>query len=150
MNRDFFINKLHCELGIVSQEINPSVISDKLNIIPDYSYCKGDFFQSKQSGRSGKRFQNLWTVKSKQTVIEDENIEPHLVYFQNLLKDKLIDIHELKNNPNCVVNFWIWIETENAGFGLDLSTEDLQFISSISNRVHISFLANQKIEEDEN
>lgn len=149
MKSDYFISKSHCELGVVSQEINPAVITEKLNITPDYFYCKGDLFQSKHSGRHGKRFQNLWAVKSKKTVAENEDIGPHLLYFRNLLKDKLNDVYELKNNPKCEVNFWIWIETENAGFGLDLTTEDLQFISSISNRVHISFLANQKIEENE-
>ncbi|MBV6462383.1 MAG: hypothetical protein HJHJAOHD_02532 [Flavobacteriales bacterium] len=147
MQREYFINKSYCELGIVSQEIDPKTISALLNLEPFISYSKGDTFSSKHTGRVGKRFQNLWSIRSKTIVSEKEDLSLHISYFKSLLGNKMKAISEIKNNPIYEISFWIWIETDDTGIGIDLSNEDIIFINSISNRVHFSIITNHKIEE---
>jgi hypothetical protein len=147
MNRENFLNKSFCELGIVSQEVDPGTISRLLNIEPFNSYAKGDTFSSKLTGRIGKRFQNLWSIRSKTIISEKEDLSSHILYFKSLLINKMNIISELKNSSIYVISFWIWIETDNAGIGIDLSSEDLAFLNSISNRVHFSIITNYNIEK---
>jgi hypothetical protein len=148
MNREYFTNKSYCEFGIVSQEVAPKTISKLLNIEPFNSYAKGDTFSSKHTGRVGKRFQNLWSIRSKTIISEREDLSSHILYFKSLLSNKMNVISELKNNSIYEISFWIWIETDNAGIGIDLSSEDIAFLHSISNRVHFSIITNHEIEEE--
>ena len=142
MNGDYFINKSYCELGIVSQDVDPNVITELLNIEPINSYSKGEIFTSKHTGKVGKRFQNLWSIRSKAVISEKEDLSLHILYFKSILCDRMNVISELKTNPIYDISFWIWIETENAGIGVDLSNDDISFINSISNRVHFSIITN--------
>lgn len=148
MNKEYFLNKSYCELGIVSQKVDPVTISKLLEIKPFNSYTKGDTFSSKHTGRVGKRFQNLWSTRSETIISEKEDLSPHILYFKLLLSNKMSIISELKNNSIYEISFWIWIETDNAGIGIDLSGEDIAFLNSISNRVHFSIITNHKIEEE--
>jgi len=116
-----------------------------LDIEPFSSYSKGEIFSSKHTGKVGKRFQNLWSVRSETVISEKEDLSLHILYFKSLLQNKLTIISEFKNNPSCEVSFWIWIETDNAGIGIDLSENDLNFINSIASRVHFSIITNSKI-----
>jgi hypothetical protein len=147
MNSDYFINKSYCELGIVSQEVDPKTILKQLNIDPLNSYTKGDTFSSKRTGRIGKRFQNLRAIRSETIISEKLDLSSHILYFKSLLSSKMIVISEFKNNPLFEISFWIWIETDNLGIRIELSNEDISFINSISNRVHFSVITNQNIEE---
>jgi hypothetical protein len=146
MNSDNFKNKSYCELIIVSEVIDHKGITDKLRIEPYRAYSKGDTFQSKHSGTVGKRFQTLWTIKSETIISKKEDLSPHLQYFELLLERKMDVLTEFKNNPLYEIYFWIWIETDNAGIGIDLSSDELFFINSISNRVHFSIITNHEIE----
>lgn len=145
MNRDYFINKFYCELVIVSKEIDLNNITKVVNIEPYRAYSKRDSFKSKHLGITGKRFQNLWAIKSDTIISEDESITSHIFYFKVLLKDKMEAFYEFKNNPAYEVSFWIWVETDNAGIRFDLSSKDIDFINSISNRMPFSLITNQNI-----
>lgn len=138
MDKNFFFNKSHCELGITSQEVDPKTISKLLNIEPFSEYTKGEIFTSKQTGFVAKRFQNLWAIRSETIISEKEDLSPHILYFKSLLENKLDVLSKFKNDPLYDVSFWIWIEMDESGIGIDLSDVDLTFINSISNRVHIS------------
>lgn len=140
MSNDYFLVKSHCELGITSQEVDPKDISRLLDIEPFSFYSKGDIFSSPTTGFVAKRFQNLWAIKSETIVSEKEDLSPHISYFKLLLENKIDIMSKLKSNPVYDVSFWIWIETENAGIGIDLSNEELDFIGKISNRIHFSIL----------
>lgn len=146
MDKNYFIIKSYCELGIVSQEVDHKTITKLLNIEPSSAYSKGDTFASKHTGVVGKRFQNLWSIKSETITSEKEDLSPHILYFKTLLENKMDILSEIKSSPLYGVSFWIWIETENAGIGIDLSNIELSFINSISNRVHFSIIANRKVE----
>jgi hypothetical protein len=146
MEKNYFLNKSHCQLGITSNEVDPNTISKLLNIEPSNAYSKGDIFRSKHTETVGKRFQNLWSIKSETIISEKEDLSPHLLFFESLLKNKMEILSRFKNNPMYDVSFWIWIETDNAGVGIDLSDVEISFINSISNRVHFSIIANCKVE----
>ncbi|MCK9208628.1 MAG: DUF4279 domain-containing protein [Salinivirgaceae bacterium] len=145
MDKDDFLIKSHCQLGITSQEIDPKTISKLLDIEPSSSYSKGEKFTSKRSGFVAKRFQNIWAIKSETLISEKEDISPHILYFKSLLENKMDVLSELKKDPLYDISFWIWIETDNAGIGIDLSNDELSFINSISNRIHISLIASRTI-----
>ena len=143
MNKDNFIYKSYCELGITSQEFNPEIITELLGINPFNSYCKGDTFLSKRENFTAKRFQNLWAIKSETIISEKEDLTPHILHFKSILCNKLDLLHKFKNDPRYNVSFWIWVETDNAGIGIDLTCDELAFINSIANRVHFSIITNQ-------
>jgi hypothetical protein len=146
MERDYFANMSYCELVITSDEVEPSLITNKIKIEPTSSYSKGEIFTSLQTGKVNMRYQNLWSLKSDSIISEKEDLTSHLLYFEKLFKDKLDVISEIKKSAFFEVSFWIWIETEDAGIGLDLQSENLSFITQISSRVHITILTNRKIE----
>ncbi len=139
---DSFLFKSYCELGITSQEVDPKTISKRLNLEPFSAYSKGETFFSKRTGFAAKRFQNLWVIRSETIVSEKEDLTPHISHFKSLLSNKLDILSEFKNDPLCDVSFWIWIETDNAGIGIDLSDVELSFVNSISNRIHFSVITN--------
>jgi len=141
----FFLVKSHCELAITSQKIDAETMKSGLNVEPFCAYSKGDPFFIKVTGHVANRFQSLWAVRSETIVSENEDITPHLLYFRSLLDSKMDQLSIFICDPLCDVSFWIWIETEDAGIGIDLSEDDLAFIKSISNRVHLSIIANRKI-----
>jgi hypothetical protein len=148
MNKDYFLIKSHSSLTITSKEVDPKTISKLLNIEPFSAYSKGDTFSSKQTGFVAKRFQNLWSIKSETIISEKEELTPHILFFKSLFEDKIDLLKQIKNNPTYDIGFWIWIETNNAGVGIDLSENDLNFINSISHRVHFSIITDLEISEE--
>ena len=140
MKRDSFIYKIHCELAIVSNEIISDFITTELNITPDRSFKKGDQVVSKHSGSIITKPHNLWAIRSMSSELEDETISHHIEYFMSVFLLKTDILKKYKNDNRFDVTFWIWIETDNAGIGLDLNEIELSFLNSISNRIHFSLL----------
>lgn len=140
MERDNFIYKTHCELAIVSDKISPDFITEELNIVPEISFKKGDQTVSKHSGSIITKPHNAWALKSKSSELEDETISHHIEHFKSTLISKIEVLKKYKEDARFEVTFWIWIETDNAGIGLDLSENEIAFLNSFSNRVHFSLL----------
>lgn len=140
MERDNFVYKTHCELAIVSNEINPDFITKELNILPDRSFKKGEQSVSKYSGSIITKPHNLWAIKSKSTELEEETISHHIDYFKSTFLSKIEILKKFKEDTRFEITFCIWIETDNAGIGIDLNESEITFLNSISNRVHFSLL----------
>ncbi len=147
MKRDYFINKSYVNFKVISKEISPDEISIKLGISPDKSFLKGETSVSKHSGSVITKIHNLWSISSKTIISEEESISPHLKYLKSRLEGKSEVLKELKDDTRFELSFWVWIETDNAGIGLDLSEEEMSFLTDCSNRVHFSFLTNDEIDE---
>jgi len=143
MENDKFLFKTFCELAIVSDEVDPDAITEELNIFPDRSFRKGEQYVSKHSGSIGTKFQNLWALTSKTTELEEETISHHIEYFKSIFSSKMSSLKKHKEDSRFVVTFWIWIESDFAGIGLDLTDNELDFISSLSNSVHFSVIVKQ-------
>lgn len=132
--------KIHCELIITSENITPDEISKEIEQKAYRAYKKGDKFISMHSGTEGKRATNLWAIKSNEIISEKEDISPHINYFKKIIDDKIGYIKKLKSDSANEINFWIWIEADEAGIGLEILDSDLTFINSITNCLHISSL----------
>ena len=145
MEKENFTNKTNCEFALVSNEINPETITEKLNIIPDRFFLKGEQTISKSSGSIITKQHNLWAIKSKTTKSEEETISHHIKDLMLIMLPKRELFRQYKEDLKCELSFWIWIETDNAGFGLDLNEEELSFLSDFSNRIHVSFISNESI-----
>lgn len=140
MVNDYFIYKTHCELAIVSNEIEHEIISKELNIVPSRVFRKGDLFTSKNTTRVGERTYNLWAIESKSSELLEESVSHHIEYFRSIILSKVEVLKKYKKDARYEVTFWIWIETDNSGIGLDLDEKDMCFLSTISNRVHLSLI----------
>lgn len=145
MGKENFVNKTNCEFAIISNEIKPESITQKLNIIPDRFFQKGEQTISKSSGSIITKQHNLWAIKSRTTKNELETISHHIKYLMLIMLPVRELFIQYKENINCEVSFWIWIETDNAGFGLELNEEELGFLNDFSNRIHISFISNESL-----
>lgn len=144
--KEFFLSKSYCELIITSKEITPDVITKKLDIVPNRQYFKGEEFASKHSGTKGRRFQNLWAMKSETTILEEEGISHHISFFKSILETNLASMEAYKADARYEITFWVWIETEKAGIGFDLSETEMSFINSISNNLQFSLVTKNSIE----
>jgi hypothetical protein len=146
MKRNNFVFKTHIDFGIKSDVIEPDVITKELNISPSRFYKKGDVFTSKYSPRIGYRQWNIWTIDSKWTILEEETVSHHIEYLKSVLFPKINILKRYKEDKRFELSFWIWIETDNAGIGLDLLEDEISFMNSIANRIHFSLIINDNIE----
>ena len=143
MNDNYFVYKTYCELIIVSDEFSPSSITKELEVAPTRFFLKGDQTMSKTSGSLITKPHNLWAFKLSTTYLREETIGHHISHLKSTFLKKIDLLRKYKENPNYEVSLWIWIETDNAGIGLDMNSEDLAFINCISNEVHMSFISNK-------
>lgn len=147
MRRDSFVLKTQISFGIKSDTVEPDIITKELNIIPsDTSFKKGDTWESKHDGSRRVRNSNIWRLETEFTVLEEETVSHHIKHFMSIFSSKADILTRYKADNRFDVIFLIWIETDNAGVGLDLSEEELSFLNSISNRVHFSIICNREIE----
>lgn len=147
MGNENFIYKSYCELIINSEVLDPNEITGESGIQPNRSFRKGDKLVSKYSTRTGEKKNNLWALKTEENVGEKESISLHIKELQSVLENKDDVIISYKEDIGIEVCIWIWIETDNAGIGLDLNEEEQTFLSKISNRIHISVICKKEIED---
>lgn len=142
MNKNSFYFKSECELIIVSNEIKPNFITNEIGIEPTRSFIKGEKSVSKASGSIIVKPHNLWALKSNPTKLYDETIQHHVEYFRLVLSSKINFLNMYKQDPLFDVVFWFFVTTDNGGIGLDFNSIDLEFLNSISNRLHFSLICN--------
>lgn len=141
MHKENFEYKTFCELAITSTFYTLEIITKQLGIKPERTHHKGEEYVSKHSGSVVTRYNNLWAIKSKEIINNnEEKISSHIEFFRSILYSKKNVLKQYKEDKYTEVSFWIWIETDNAGIGIDLEEDELIFINDISNRVHLSFL----------
>jgi len=145
MKKDYFVNKLYCEFTIVSDEIEPEEISHILGISPDRFFVKGETSLSRNSGSVIKKPHNLWSISSSAIISEEVNISSHLEHLKLKLIKKIKVLKRLKSDVKYELSFWVWLETDNSGIGLDISEQEMLFLTECSNRVHFSFITNDEI-----
>lgn len=147
MEKDYFSNRIYCELAIVSDTINPDQLTKELGIIPHRSFSKGDTHQSRHSGSLITRPHNLWAVSSKKTISEKQDIKSHILQLKSILEGCVDRLKELKNNDSVELTLWLWFETEDSGIGIDILEPEISFIHDITNKLHFSVIADVEIAE---
>lgn len=140
MKNKNFIYKTYCELAIVSDQINPELITKELGVLPNRVFKKGDQSISKYSGSVIVKPHNLWALRSEIFQSELETIDEHIDYFKSILNEKLYILEKYKNDIRYDISFSIWIETDNSGIGLDLNKNQIIFLENISNRIRFVFV----------
>lgn len=142
MERDYFIYKSRCEIVIVTDEIAPDAITDELGVTPTRSFRKGEQSVSKHSGSIIVRPHNLWAARSVPTERPDESIGGHLDFFRSYFSSSIELLRGYKENDLFDVTFWVWMETDDVGVGLELDEKEIAFIHSLSNSVHLTVICN--------
>ena len=140
MERNCFIYKTRVSFIITSPDIDLDTISGELGIFPDRSFRKGDLVTSKHSPRVGREPYSLWALKSEPSELEEETIGHHIEFLKSTLLPKIDILKRYKEDDRFSVSFWIWIETDDSGIGLELNESEMSFLNSISNWVHFSLL----------
>lgn len=140
MEKESFLYKTHCELTITSYEIPPDVITKELNITPDRYFLRGEKTISQNSKSIITKPHNLWAIKSSFSNLEQETISHHIKYLKDILLPKKDILLKYKRDSRFEIIFWVWIETDNAGIGLDLNEEEMDFLSCIINNIHFSLI----------
>ncbi|XWN35353.1 MAG: DUF4279 domain-containing protein [Roseivirga sp.] len=146
MKGDYYVNKTECSFGFTSEIITPEEFTKQIAIKPSRSFKKGEEFIVKHSGSVLIRPWHLWEISSSAVINEQESIQPHIDYLKTTLADKVDILKKYKEDPSLELSIWIWIESENAGMGFDISAEDMHFMSKICNRISFSLLATENIE----
>ena len=147
MEKDCFLNRVYCELVIVSDTLNPDQLTNELGVSPSRSFYKGDTHQSRHSGSLITRTHNLWAVSSIKTLSEEQDIKAHILQLKSILEGCVYALKELKSNDNVELTLWIWFETEDSGIGIDILEPEISFIHEIANRLHFSVIADVEIAE---
>ncbi len=141
MERDYYLFKTRIGFGITTDNItDPQSITNKLQLLPSRTKKIGDTWVSKRDGREFKETRMVWAIDSEWTVHEDETVSHHIEYFKKILSPKAELIQKYKEDSRFDVSFWIWIETDYAGIGLELTDDELKFLNEYSNWVHFSLL----------
>jgi hypothetical protein len=143
MDDDMFVYKSYLEVIITSDVVSSDEIQKDLGLVPHRTFNKGDEVTSKHTGRIIKRMNNLWAIRSKVIVSNEEDVSCHIEYLRELLKTKLDLLSKYKRNPDLEVVIWVWIETDNAGIGFQFKEDELSFFNEIANRVQFSLITNK-------
>jgi len=142
MESDYFVFKTQVSFAIATDvsEIEPSSITEDLQLNPSRMTKKGDTWIGKRTGCIGMRPRTAWTLDSEWTVLEEETICHHIGYFKTILLPKFDILNRYKEDDRFDVFFLISIHTDDAGIWLDLSDDDLAFLNDFSNRIAISLI----------
>jgi len=148
LKSDDFTYKTSVAFAIVSNEVEPEILTKELNIVPEKSFIKGELSVSKRSGSLITRPHNLWRIESPTTESEKETISHHIEYLKSILLAKIDILKKYKEDSRFELSFWIWVETDNAGIGLDLDENDLAFVGQIANRIHFSVITRESKQQN--
>ncbi|MEJ8782581.1 MULTISPECIES: DUF4279 domain-containing protein [Butyricimonas] len=147
MEIDSYYFKISCELAITSEEVSVTDITKQLGVAPDRFFTKGQIFQSKHSGTQGEKTYNLWAISSSESIFEYENITSSLNELRSVLTGREDILRAMKLDVRYDTTLTIWIETDDAGIGLEIQEHDITFFNLV-NYVHFTFLPNKIIDRD--
>jgi len=145
MEHDNFMNKIKCTFGIISHDTDCKFITQEIGIEPTRFFNQGDTKTSKHTSRIISRPYTLWVIESKPVISEDIDLSPQIQYFEELLHDKIDVLQKFRDIYNFEIYFDIDIETEDAGAGIVLRKQELEFINKISSRFSCRFIAKENI-----
>lgn len=144
MGRNYFVFKTQISFKIESDdiEIDPTSITNNLQLNPSRFHRKGDTFIGKNSGSICTHLHTVWTIDSEWTVLKEETVSHHIKYFKEIFLPKIDILRKYKEDERFDVSFWISIETDYAGIGLYMENKEIAFLNDLSNWVHFSFSTN--------
>jgi hypothetical protein len=147
MKDGYPLTKTKISFSIVSDDltIDPVSITETLQLMPSRFHRKGDTFTSKHSGSLCTNLRTVWAIDSEWMIHKDGNDDETLSHNYEYLKEILLPKAEIlkryKIDDRYELGFWITIITEDAGFSLDLTQDELNFFNEFSNRLIVSMTA---------
>ena len=145
-NKDYHLNKVYCEITITATELSLQEITRDLGIEPHRSFEKGQLFKSDHSNSNIRRPHNLWAISSETEYTDLQDVQSHINYLNTLLKGKIEVLKRFKEDKRVDVTVWVWIETEDSGIGIDIMNDELSFLCGSINRIHISHISVDRIQ----
>lgn len=144
MEKEDYKFRISCDLIVTSESVSIEEITDKLGILPQRFYRKGEVFCSKSSGTVGKRLYNLWAFKVKE-ILDEPIISGVVEKLHDVFRGKEAVLLGMKNDSAFGTSVYIWIETDDdAHFGLDMIESDISFFSLV-NHVHLTYIPDKEI-----
>ena len=143
--RDMFLTEIVCEFAVITHAMDCHTVTRELGIEPTRYFNKGDKVTSQFSPTIGFRHHGLWAITLRPVTSDTPDLSSYLTYFQDLLAEKIDVIKKLKSQYKFECVFSIDIDTEDGGFGFDLSEIELSFITDIASRFSCSMMAVDKI-----
>lgn len=134
------LKSFQCEVIITSDTFGPDDISVIIKCNPSRSYKKGDKFVLKSSGSIAIRQQNLWAFSTKESYDDQTTITDLINEIIDVFGNDLDGLVRLKNNPECEVILWVWIQGYQDGLGLEIPGSTLRLINDCFNRLNMSFV----------
>lgn len=145
MENDYFSDKISSRFTVITNEQDCRIVTTELGIEPTRSHNKGDIVVGKRTGDIYNRPYGLWEIEMKAIIGEELNILISIEYFQELLGNKIDSVRKLKEYYGFESVFSIDVETEDAGVGFDLYSNEIQFINQIASRFSIHFMSKENI-----
>lgn len=145
MEQDFFLNKVRCAFVIITHDKDPKIVTTQLDIQPTRFFNNGDKVISKHTTRIGDKPYGLWEFQPDPVVSEELDIHTPIKYIKELLEGKTAIIDKLRDDYNFEIVMDISIETEDAGAGVDLGRDELDFINKIFSRFSCRFISKEKL-----
>jgi len=139
--------KIKFTYSVKTFDVDYREVTNELGIVPSRCYNKGDDNIGKCTGKNYPYLWGLWEIEAPIQTNDNCKISNGIKYFKELLNDKFKIITKLKNDYNFECIFYIDIETDMPGAGIDLEEDDMFFIAKISTRYscHITYTANNTI-----
>ncbi len=126
--------------GISGSELDPSKVSQVLDLVPDYSHLKGE--QPKDPRRSAYK-QGLWGLRSK--LSNEEPLSAHLESLLATLESKQEQI--LKLSEENAVDFYCSLHSQN---GFELSPHLMRRIANLGATFGVTVYPPDEVSGDSN
>jgi len=147
MKRENVLYKITGSFGLITEDKDNSIVTQKLGIEPMWNWNKGDKYFVKRINEYHYRPYGIWGYEAKPIFIDVTDISPMIQHFKDLLFDKLEIVKELINEYQFECNIRITIYTEEEGAcGASVNKDELLFLSNFS-RFDISYLQVENVEE---
>jgi len=147
MEINYFLYKTECKFVITSEITSPEILTAEIGILPSRSGKIGEMRSDEKKLETFPWPHNFWELSSKKVVSKVESVSDQLKELFKVLNSKFDIISRLMKDKRLNISFWISVETNDAGYSLELNKEELAFINSIANRVNILFLTGVTLEE---
>lgn len=144
MDLDEFLFKTSIRFSIKTENIQPEIITQELNIQPDYFFKKGDPITFRFSSKIEYREWNLWSIDSPWTVLDSQTVSHHIEYLKKVFLPKKNILEKYKDDEEFNLSFCIDIKTTEVGVSLDLMENELDFLNRFSNKTNILFLVTDR------
>lgn len=140
-------NYINCEFQVFTGEKNTNLVSKILGIQPTRQFNVGDVRAiSSSSGKVGFATHGLWVLNSLSYVDSSHSIDKHIDALIQQIQPQIGSFLNLKNQYGFKFTFWIWMETDDAGIGDQISIENILAIGHLGADMRFSIICKKSLD----